>query len=73
MFCLKILINDIIVSVFIFRGEVCMEDVLKGNIKETIKFLPEEKQKIILRLTEIFEGEEDTILEYCEREFIDVN
>ncbi|AGF56865.1 MULTISPECIES: hypothetical protein [Clostridium] len=50
-----------------------MEDVLKGNIKETIKFLPEEKQKIILRLTEIFEGEEDTILEYCEREFIDVN
>lgn len=37
-------------------------------IKETIKNLSEEQQEIILYLTEIFEGEEDTINEYIKNE-----
>lgn len=42
-----------------------------GNIeiiKETIKDLPEDQKEIILYLTEIFEGEEDTINEYIKNE-----
>jgi len=40
------------------------------KIKETIKYLPEDEQEIILYLTEIFKGEEDTINEYVKTELI---
>jgi len=40
------------------------------KIKETIKDLSEEDQEIILYLTEIFKGEEDTINEYVKNELI---
>lgn len=46
-----------------------MSNVTKDTIVETIKDLPEEQQEIILHLAEIFEGEEETILEYCKKEF----
>ncbi|NSA90414.1 hypothetical protein [Clostridium beijerinckii] len=41
-----------------------MKDVNIDTIKETIKYLPEDEQEIILHLTEIFEGEEENINEY---------
>lgn len=47
-----------------------MKDVM-DTIKDTIKDLSEEEQEIILHLTEIFEGEEDTINEYVKNELID--
>ena len=45
-----------------------MSNVNVDTIKETMKRLPEEQQKIILYLTRIFEGEEDTINEYVKNE-----
>lgn len=41
-----------------------MEKVNKDKIRETIKDLPKEQQKIILHLADTFEGEEETINEY---------
>ncbi|EHJ00521.1 hypothetical protein CDLVIII_3982 [Clostridium sp. DL-VIII] len=38
---------------------------------EIIKGLPEEQQEVILYLSEIFEGEEEAVLEYCRKEFVD--
>lgn len=48
-----------------------MRDVNIYTIKDTIKYLPEEEQETILHLTEIFEGEEETINEYVKNELID--
>jgi hypothetical protein len=45
-----------------------MSNVNIDKIKETIKDLPEDEQEIILYLTEIFKGEEDTINEYLKNE-----
>ncbi|OOM79990.1 hypothetical protein CLPUN_14140 [Clostridium puniceum] len=39
--------------------------------KDTIKNLPEDEKEIILHLTEIFEGEEETINEYVKNQLID--
>ncbi|GEP64684.1 hypothetical protein CBE01nite_24520 [Clostridium beijerinckii] len=47
-----------------------MKDVNVDTIKETIKYLPEDEQEIILHLTEIFEGEEENINEYVKDELI---
>ncbi|NRT75705.1 MULTISPECIES: hypothetical protein [Clostridium] len=47
-----------------------MKDVNVDTIKETIKYLPEDEQEIILHLTEIFEGEEENINEYVKNELI---
>ncbi|WP_270568049.1 hypothetical protein [Clostridium beijerinckii] len=47
-----------------------MKDVNIDTIKETIKYLPEDEQEIILHLTEIFEGEEENINEYVKNELI---
>lgn len=47
-----------------------MKDVNADTIKETIKYLPEDEQEIILHLTEIFEGEEENINEYVKNELI---
>jgi hypothetical protein len=47
-----------------------MNNVTKDTIIETIKVLPEEQQEIILYLTDIFEGEEEAILEYCKNEIL---
>ncbi|NSB15811.1 hypothetical protein [Clostridium beijerinckii] len=41
-----------------------MEKVSKDTIKETIKELPKEQQKIILHLADTFDGEEETINTY---------
>lgn len=48
-----------------------MKDITMDTIKDTIKDLTEEEQEIILHLTEIFEGEEETINEYVKNELID--
>ncbi|OOM74469.1 hypothetical protein CLPUN_39220 [Clostridium puniceum] len=48
-----------------------MSNVTKDTIMETMKGLPEEQQEIILHLTEIFEGEEETINEYIKNELVD--
>ena len=48
-----------------------MSNVTKDTIMKTMKGLPEEQQEIILHLTEIFEGEEETINEYIKNELID--
>jgi len=48
-----------------------MKDVTMETIKDTIKDLSEEEQETILHLTEIFEGEEETINEYVKNELID--
>jgi len=45
-----------------------MSNASIDKIKETIKDLPEDEQEIILYLTEIFKGEEDTINEYLKNE-----
>lgn len=45
-----------------------MSDINIKALIETIKDLPEEQQEIILYLTEIFKGEEDTINEYIKNE-----
>lgn len=37
---------------------------------ETIKDMDIEDQEIILKLADIFEGEEDTIIEYVKKELI---
>lgn len=47
-----------------------MSNITKDTIMETIKGLSEEHQEIILCLADIFNGEEEAILEYCEKEFI---
>jgi hypothetical protein len=47
-----------------------MSEITKDTIRDTIKGLPEEYQEIILYLSDIFEGEENTILEYCKEEFL---
>ena len=47
-----------------------MSNVTIETIKETIKDLPEDQQEVILYLTEIFEGEEETISYYIKNEFI---
>jgi hypothetical protein len=49
------------------RGDF-MSNASIYKIKETIKDLPEDEQEIILCLTEIFPGEEDTINEYFKNE-----
>jgi hypothetical protein len=46
-----------------------MSTITQDTIKETMKDLPEDQQEIILYLTEIFKGEEDTINEYVKNEF----
>jgi hypothetical protein len=51
------------------RGKT-MSKVTRDTIIETIKELPEEQQEIILYLADIFEGEEETIFEYCKKELI---
>lgn len=48
-----------------------MKEVTIDTIKETIKEFPENDQEIIIRLAEIFEGEEETINEYCKNELAD--
>jgi len=48
-----------------------MNNINIETIKETIKNLSEDEQEIILHLTEIFEGEEETINEYVKNELID--
>ena len=45
-----------------------MSNITKETIIETMKDLPEDQQEIILYLTEIFKGEEDTINEYVKNE-----
>lgn len=47
-----------------------MSKITRDTIIETIKELPEEQQEIILYLADIFEGEEETIFEYCKKELI---
>lgn len=47
-----------------------MSNIAKDTIIETIKDLSEEQQEIILYLADIFQGEEETIIEYCKKEFI---
>lgn len=47
-----------------------MSKITKDTILETLKGLSEEQQEIVLYLADIFEGEEETILEYCKKEFI---
>ncbi|ABR33846.1 hypothetical protein [Clostridium beijerinckii] len=48
-----------------------MKDVTIDTIKDTIRDLPEGEQEVILYLTEIFKGEEETINEYIKNELID--
>ncbi len=48
-----------------------MNKVTIDTILETIKELPEEQQEIILYLSDIFQGEEETINEYVKNELID--
>ena len=48
-----------------------MKDVTIETIKDTMKDLTEDEQEVILHLTEIFEGEEETINEYVKDELID--
>lgn len=45
-----------------------MSKVTKEAIMEATKGLTEEQQEVILYLSEIFEGEEDTINEYVKNE-----
>ncbi len=47
-----------------------MDKVTIDTILETIKGLPEEQQEIILYLTDIFKGEEETINEYVKNELL---
>lgn len=47
-----------------------MGKVTIGTILETIKGLPEDQQEIILYLTDIFKGEEETINEYVKNELL---
>ncbi|EHI98066.1 hypothetical protein CDLVIII_1367 [Clostridium sp. DL-VIII] len=47
-----------------------MGKVTIDTILETIKGLPEEQQEIILYLTDIFQGEEETINEYVKNELL---
>lgn len=47
-----------------------MSKITKDTIMEAIKELTEEEKEIISYLAEIFEGEEEEILEYCKKEFI---
>lgn len=48
-----------------------MSKVTKDTIIESIKGLPEEQQEIILYITEIFEGEEEAINEFINKELTD--
>ncbi|CAI3541846.1 Conserved hypothetical protein [Clostridium neonatale] len=41
-----------------------------NKLYETIKNMDIEDQEIILKLADIFEGEEDTIVEYVKKELI---
>ena len=41
-----------------------------NKLYETIKNMDIENQEIILKLAEIFKGEEDTIIEYVKKELI---
>ena len=41
-----------------------------NKLYETIKNMDIEHQEIILKLADIFEGEEDTIIEYIKKELI---
>lgn len=41
-----------------------------NKLYETIKNMDIEYQEIILKLADIFEGEEDTIIEYVKKELI---
>ncbi|CAI3542839.1 Conserved hypothetical protein [Clostridium neonatale] len=41
-----------------------------NKLYETIKNMDIEHQEIILKLADIFEGEEDTIIEYVKKELI---
>ena len=41
-----------------------------NKLYETIKNMDIEHQEIILKLADIFEGEEDTIVEYVKKELI---
>ena len=41
-----------------------------NKLYETIKNMNIEHQEIILKLADIFEGEEDTIIEYVKKELI---
>ncbi|MFT8352463.1 hypothetical protein [Clostridium saccharoperbutylacetonicum] len=50
-----------------------MKNVTIDTIKDIIRDLPEGEQEVILYLAEIFEGEEDKIIEYCKKEFINDN
>ncbi|WP_315074315.1 hypothetical protein [uncultured Clostridium sp.] len=47
-----------------------MNKVTIDTILETIKGLPEDQQEIILYLTDIFKGEEETINEYVKNELL---
>ncbi|WP_315074404.1 hypothetical protein [uncultured Clostridium sp.] len=47
-----------------------MNKVTIDTILETIKGLPEDQQEIILYLTDIFKGEEETINEYVKKELL---
>ncbi|EHI99275.1 MULTISPECIES: hypothetical protein [unclassified Clostridium] len=47
-----------------------MSKVTRDTIIEAIKELSEEQQEVILYLVDIFEGEEETILEYCKKELV---
>jgi hypothetical protein len=40
----------------------------KNELYETIKDMNVEDQEIILKLADVFKGEEDTIIEYIEEE-----
>lgn len=40
----------------------------KNELYETIKDMDVEDQEIILKLADVFKGEEDTIIEYVEKE-----
>lgn len=47
-----------------------MGNANKDEIIEGTKELTLEQQEIILYLADIFEGEEEIILDYCNKEFI---
>lgn len=48
-----------------------MNKTTNGKLVEMMKDLSEEQQETILYLAEIFEGEEEAVIEYCRKEFID--